>query len=312
MIKNHLLNILANSIERDVAGIHFTPTGNEILIQYRTGDCLSPQGIMKQKRYEQLLAYVRLQASLELESPSRVQSGNFIIKNKRSFYHCHVSIFPKVGFQSLSIRVIDHGLPLKIDDLPFIKENVKPLKDIGNNQAGLVVIGGTTSSEKSTTAYALIDELKAQGKSVLINKEPNSYFCDVVTKRILEHDPDVIMLGEIRCPHSAKKAMEFAMAGHLVIATLSVTDNPSAVYKLLDLGITLSELDQLVVALVNQRFIEVGNRQKALMEICMGDHLENLMEQVEDGKVWSIPYRTLNEEFSEWKSKVKKRSKGSD
>ena len=179
-----------------------------------------------------------------------------------------------------------------------------------------------TGSGKSTTAYAMIDYLKTVlGKSVITIEDPIEYQqpdivqmqvnesagmnYEIGIKEILRHDPDVIVIGEIRDKVTAENAIRAALTGHLVISTIHSKDNLGTIYRMLDLGISVIDLSQAVVGLVNQRLIQTDSDRKALFEICCGEALESVIEQVNEGSVFSISYTTIDEEFLKWKSITK-------
>jgi len=129
---------------------------------------------------------------------------------------------------------------------------------------------------------------------------------DVGIKEILRYDPDVIVIGEIRSKDAAEQAIRASLTGHLVISTIHTKDNLNTIHRMLDLGVSLSNLNQATVALVNQRLVPTDQGEKALMEITTGSDLESIMNQVSKGVVTHLPYETLDEEFLKWKVHEKK------
>ena len=144
---------------------------------------------------------------------------------------------------------------------------------MATKQAGLLLISGPTGSGKTTTTYALIDYLKQElGKSIVTIEDPVEYqqpdiiqmqvnetmgmTYDVGIKEILRHDPDVIIIGEIRDSQTARQALRAAFTGHLVISTVHAKNVLGTINRLLDLGITLQELEQGVIGVANQRLIK--------------------------------------------------------
>jgi len=131
---------------------------------------------------------------------------------------------------------------------------------------------------------------------------------EVGIKEILRHDPDVIFIDEIRNQSTAAQAIRAALTGHLVVSTIHSSDSLHTIHRMLDLGITVDDMNQSAVALVNQRVIDVdnGKGKKALMEIVEGTNLQDVMEQVMDGLVERIPYKSIDEEFLRWKRTIVK------
>jgi competence protein ComGA len=323
MIKEALIDIVVDAMEVNASDIHFIleDTG-AIMIQYRIGNVMMPRSRMEKQKYDQLLAYIRFHAALDLAHPMQPQSGSLIIEGEDELLNCRVSILPTAKFQSLVLRVINVKMGKELEEIPFFLSNVTKLEEVALTEAGLVLIGGPTGSGKTTTAYGLINHLKTKlSKSVITIEDPIEYQqpdivqmqvneskgmnYDVGIKEILRHDPDVIVIGEIRDANTAKQAIRAALTGHLVISTIHAKDNLGSIHRLLDLGIDVHELAQSMVALINQRLVSAGSGKKALMEICKSEALNQVMEQVIKGSVMTIPYKTLDEEFVKWKIKTK-------
>ena len=322
MIKTELINLITDAIEINASDIHFTleDTGG-VLVGYRAGNLMMPRRCLERNQYEQLLSYIRFHASLDLAHPMQPQSGSLVIEEEQEVLSCRVSILPTTQFHSLVLRVINIKMGKELEEIPFFLSNVALMKEMMQKEAGLILIGGPTSSGKTTTAYGFIDYLKSKlSKSVITIEDPVEYQqpdivqmqvnenagmnYDVGIKEILRHDPDVIVIGEIRDGGTAKQAVRAALTGHLVISTIHSKDNLGTIHRLLDLGISVHEIDQSVVALINQRLVEAGDSKKALMEICKDSDLAVTIQQVIEGQVIVIPYTSLDEEFLKWKSQT--------
>jgi len=318
-IKSELINIISDAIDLKASDIHFTlQEENCVLIQLRTGNLMVPHSKLELDRYSQILAYIKFHASLDLAHPMQPQSGSLTIYDDEDAFSCRVSILPTVKFQSLVLRIINVKMGKSLDEIPFFARNFLTMRKIAETEAGLIAIGGPTSSGKTTTAYALIDYLKGTlGKSIITIEDPVEYQqpdivqmqvnenagmnYDVGIKEILRHDPDVIVIGEIRDKNTAEQAIRAALTGHLVLTTIHSRDNLGTIHRLMDLGVSISDLSQAAVALINQRLIPSDTDKKALMEICHGEGLEEVILQVGEGSVVNLPYTTIDEEFLKWK-----------
>ena len=319
MIKIELITIVKEAIKMNASDIHFTLSeSDDVLIQFRAGNVMLPRSYIDQEKYGKILSFIRFHASMDLAHPMQPQSGGLVIEEGEDILSCRVSILPTVKFQSLVLRIINVKMGKNLEQIPLFQNNVGLLKQISQAEAGLILIGGPTSSGKSTTAYAIIDYLKnGLGKSVITIEDPIEYQqpdivqmqvnesagmnYEVGIKEILRHDPDVIVIGEIRDKTTAGNAIRAALTGHLVISTLHSKDNVGTIYRMMDLGIPVIDLSQAVVGLVNQRLVEAKAGRRALFEICSGKNLENTVEQVLAGEIVNISYTTIDEEFLKWK-----------
>jgi len=282
-----------------------------------------PRSHIDRNFYEKMLAYIKFHASMDLANPMQPQSGGLVVEEGDDALSCRVSILPTAKFHSLVLRIINVKMGKSLEEIPLFLSNTGVLKQIAEIEAGLILVGGPTSSGKTTTAYAMIDYLKNElGKSVITIEDPIEYQqpdivqmqvnesagmnYEVGIKEILRHDPDVIVIGEIRDKTTAQNAIRAALTGHLVISTVHSRDNLGTIYRMMDLGVSTSDLSQSLVGLVNQRLVPAEKAdRKALFEICYGEDLENTMEQVHEGSILSTAYTTIDEEFLEWKSITK-------
>ena len=323
MIKTELVKIVKDAIKMSASDVHFMLTEKgDVLIQLRAGNVMLPRAHIDKAQYEKILAYIRFHASMDLAHPLKPQSGGLVIQDGDDVLSCRVSILPTAKFQSLVLRIINIKMGKNLEEIPLFQSNVEILKKLAEIGAGLILIGGPTSSGKTTTAYAMIDYLKNElGKSVITIEDPIEYQqpdivqmqvnesagmnYEVGIKEILRHDPDVIVIGEIRDQITAQNAIRASLTGHLVVSTIHSKDNLGTIHRLMDLGISINDLSQAVVGLINQRLIPAEIDRKALLEICCDGHLENLLEQVGEGSVHSLSYTTIDEEFLQWQSTKK-------
>ncbi len=163
--------------------------------------------------------------------------------------------------------------------------------------SGLVLISGATGAGKTTTAYAIMKYLQeVQNKTIITLEDPvecyiksflqipinehNGMTYERGLKEILRHDPDVIVIGEIRDQIAAKQAIRAALTGHLVITTIHATSCLGTIHRLLDLGISLDELSQVSHGIINQRLIYHEDGKKALYDILQGDELHLALDEL--------------------------------
>ncbi|WP_195513853.1 competence type IV pilus ATPase ComGA [Turicibacter sanguinis] len=315
-IQSKLLAILERAHELKASDIHFVMKNEKMCIEFRVGAFMVPYEELLITQYESLLAYIKFQASLSLMHPKQPQSGLLRFQNQELTYYCRVSILPTQHYQSLVLRLINHTHQKQLHEIPYFYRNVAALQQMATKQAGLLLISGPTGSGKTTTTYALIDYLKQElGKSIVTIEDPVEYqqpdiiqmqvnetmgmTYDVGIKEILRHDPDVIIIGEIRDSQTARQALRAAFTGHLVISTVHAKNVLGTINRLLDLGITLQELEQGVIGVANQRLIKFDDEQKALFELCFDDHLDVLFHHLNEGSPVQPSYLTLDEEFSQ-------------
>ncbi|WP_235070153.1 competence type IV pilus ATPase ComGA [Turicibacter sp. TJ11] len=313
-IKTKLVSIIERAQVLKASDIHFILKDDQMLVQFRTGVLMIPHETISISLYHQLLAYIKFQAALTLTHPRQPQSGLLRLETTETTHFARVSILPTSHYQSLVLRLINHQQKKTLDEIPYFIQNADVLKDMAAMQAGLILISGPTGSGKTTTTYAFIDYLKQHlGKSIVTIEDPVEYqqpdivqmqvnesvgmTYDVGIKEILRHDPDVIIIGEIRDVQTAHQALRAAFTGHLVISTVHAKNVVGTIHRLRDLGLSVQELEQAIVGIVNQRLIQKEDERKAVFEICFGEQLDDLFSNLHQGHLDSLPYKTIDEEL---------------
>ena len=183
-----------------------------------------------------------------------------------------VSVIPTIDGESAVIRLLDRDRSLlSLQGLGFDDEAQGKLIDIMSRRHGMFVVAGPTGSGKTTTLYACIEMLKGRGLKILSVEDPVEYHFDHVSqvqisekagrtfasalRSFLRHDPDVILVGEIRDPETAAIAVQASLSGHLVLATLHAIDSTRIRTRLVDMGVEPFKLDACLVGALSQRLV---------------------------------------------------------
>jgi type II secretory ATPase GspE/PulE/Tfp pilus assembly ATPase PilB-like protein len=204
---------------------------------------------------------------LPQDGQSRVSIGNEVVDIR-------VSVIPTAGGERVVLRLLDKGRgELKLEEIGFGPDLLKTFRSLISISHGIVLITGPTGSGKTTTLYGALNELNSQERNILTVEDPVEYqlpgigqmqvrpkidltFANCL-RHILRQDPDIIMIGEIRDRETAEIAIQASLTGHLVLSTLHTNDAPSAVTRLIDMGIEPYLISSTVVGVMAQRLVRV-------------------------------------------------------
>ncbi len=268
-----LLNlILTEAIQQGASDIHFEPSENGMRVRYRIDGVLQNRHAPAQDYQVQLLTRIKVMAKLDIAEHRLPQDGRIKLRMGRREIDFRVSTVPIAGGERIVLRILDKGNVLlgldKIGMLPSVFEQFKRLVDLPE---GIVLVTGPTGSGKTTTLYSAICEMANDEINIMTIEDPVEYNLkgiaqigvhhkiklDFATglRHILRQDPDVIMVGEIRDKETAEIAIQAALTGHLVLSTLHTNDAPSAITRLVDMGIEPYLLSSCIVGVLAQRLV---------------------------------------------------------
>ncbi|PCD82334.1 competence protein ComG [Lysinibacillus fusiformis] len=287
------------------------PSNINYRIYFRKYDKLLHAGELPNDLAERMISYYKFLAQLDISERRKPQSGSFQKAMEQQSYAFRVSTLPSVFLkESLIIRLLlqNHSFPLT--SLCFFKSSAYKLMELVQNRQGLLFFTGATGSGKSTSLYSLIHYCSTELNRHVIsledpveNNQANLLQIQVneragVTyatglKAIMRHSPDVIMIGEIRDKETAKIAIEASLTGHLVVSTIHAKDSISCLYRLMDLGVSIDELQQTIIGIVAQVLFHSSALQddrRALYEILSDIHLNQAITAILNKGNFQLPY----------------------
>ena len=219
-----------------------------------------------------LMNYIKYKSSINTNYKLLPQTGDFsVIVHQKEFF-LRVSYLPSQEFESIVIRILNNHKVLKINELTYLKNIQDFLYWLTRQSTGLFLIGGATGSGKSTTLYTVLKEIiRLHNKNIITIEDPiEMHLQDCLQielnetlgityhntlKQILRHDPDVIMIGEIRDEQTAKIAITCALTGHLVLTTIHASNAPLLLKRLMNLGISQVDIIDVVIGAISQKMI---------------------------------------------------------
>ncbi len=251
----NLVNIAFLTAVKDRASdIHIEPEKKGTRVRYRIDGVLRDLMKPPQGMHAAIVSRVKVIGKMDIAEKRLPQEGRVRIVAEGREIDLRVSSMPTLLGEKIVVRILDKSnLKVRMEDLGFRVEALDTFKRILNQPHGLVLVTGPTGSGKTTTLYSALDLLRDSETNLLTVEDPVEYQLDLVNqiqvnepigltfaralRSILRQDPDVIMVGEIRDEETARVAVQAALTGHLVLATLHTNDAPGSVARLADMGI---------------------------------------------------------------------------
>ncbi len=290
MVEERLDLLIKEAITSKATDIHFSFTSQQSVISMRTLDGLKPT-ISRDADYS-LYQYLKFLSKLDLAASMKPQSGTFSIVVNDYLWHCRFSAIETFFSQNGVLRILNLSKIESLSDITSDSENVNTIRKLLNNQHGLLLFSGVTGSGKSTTMFSGLKDIK--GKSIYTLEDPveclypnlmqiqineqTSLDFEAGIKQLLRHDPDIIVIGEIRSPQEAKAAIRCALSGHLVCATIHASSANQTIMRLLDFGCTKEELNQINLNIIYQNLIITDFKRSAQLEILQENDIIKTIE----------------------------------
>lgn len=246
--------ILTDAVKREASDIHIEPYENTMRVRYRIDGTLRDMMYPPIRMKPALISRVKILADMDIAERRQPQDGRIKIKMGKSVIDVRVSTIPSLFGEKIVMRILNRdSLNLDLTQLGFEDEALKKFMDAIRKPYGIVLVTGPTGSGKTTTLYSAITLLNTQEVNISTVEDPVEYNLEginqvqvhaeigltfaKVLRAFLRQDPNIIMIGEIRDPETANIAIKAALTGHLVLSTVHTNDAPSALIRLVDMGV---------------------------------------------------------------------------
>jgi len=266
------LDLLINeAIKNRASDIHIEPQEDKLRVRYRIDGVLHETMSLPISAHAPLISRLKILANMNI-ADHRPQDGQFSFKAKEREVDIRVAtIFTKYGQMGV-LRILDRSFSaLSLNELGFLPNNLEKYENMLKTPFGMMLISGPTGSGKTTTLYASVNRLDSKSRNIITVEDPVEYrFKDInqiqVNPRagltfatglraIMRHDPDVILVGEIRDSETAEIAVQAALTGHLVLSSVHANDTVSTLFRLLDLGVGPFLVSSALIGVVAQRMV---------------------------------------------------------
>jgi type IV pilus assembly protein PilB len=246
--------IVAQAVERGASDIHLAPDGRELRVRFRVDGVLQDITTVQRRLAAGVISRVKIMAELNIAERRLPQDGRVGLTVDNRHVDLRVVTLPSVHGEAIVMRVLDKAsVVVSLDALGMGAEDRERFERAIHQTHGAVLVTGPTGSGKSTTLYAALQKLNTPEKNIITVEDPVEYEVEGLTqvqvspkvgltfaaglRSMVRADPDVIMVGEIRDKETAQIAVESALTGHLVLSTLHTNDAPSAITRLVEMGI---------------------------------------------------------------------------
>lgn len=266
--------IFAEAVEKKASDIHIETYEDEVIIRYRIDGVLYQVMNLPKILSKPMISRIKIMSSLKLDEKRIPQDGRIRIQVKDKELDVRVSVLPGTDGEHIVMRLLDRSRTrMELEALGFDPMNLERFKGLITKPHGILLVTGPTGSGKSTTLYATLNILNQFATKIVTVEDPVEYHLkgiiqiqtnpvinltfSTALRSILRHDPDILMIGEIRDRETASIAIEAALTGHLVLSTLHTNDSVGAIVRLTDMGVEPFLIASTVNGVLAQRLVRV-------------------------------------------------------
>lgn len=300
--------LLEYAIGKNASDIHIEPEEKNVLIRYRIDGILREITRLPKNMLPGIVARIKILSNLKIDEHQIPQDGRFKISSPKYEVSFRVSVFPVLEGEKIVMRLLkEKGEILTLEKLGLLPKQLEIVKRNIKRPYGMILVTGPTGSGKTSTLYAILNVLNTPQVNIMTIEDPIEYRMPGINqaqvkprlgftfatglRSILRQNPDIIMVGEIRDEETANIAINAAMTGHLVLSTLHTNDAPSALPRLLDMGVLPYLISSTVNLIIAQRLA------RRICRKCIESYLldKKIIQEIE--KELKIDFNKLLEVF---------------
>jgi type IV pilus assembly protein PilB len=266
--------IISEAVQSRASDIHIEPFENRIRVRYRIDGMLIERDSPPRRLLGAVLSRLKILAKLDIAERRRTQDGRIKVTVGEKELDLRVSIIPTAHGQSVVMRILDKdNIRVGLKQLGFAEDDFLKFNNLIKRPNGIVLVTGPTGSGKTTSLYAALNALNTPDRKIITAEDPVEYYLPGVNQVEIRHDigldfarviramlrqaPNVILVGEMRDLETAQMGIQASLTGHLVFSTLHTNDAPSAITRLIDMGVPAYLVASSVVAIMAQRLVRV-------------------------------------------------------
>ncbi len=266
--------IITEAVQLRASDIHVEPFEDRVRVRYRIDGILTERDSPPRRLLGAILSRIKILSRLDIAERRRTQDGRIKITVGDKDLDLRVSVIPSSHGQSVVMRILDkESIKVGLQQLGFAEDDYHRFKNLIRRPNGIILVTGPTGSGKTTSLYAALNELNTPDRKIITAEDPVEYYLPGINQVEIKHDigldfarviramlrqaPNVILVGEMRDLETAQMGIQASLTGHLVFSTLHTNDAPSAVTRLIDMGVPAYLVASSVVAIMAQRLVRV-------------------------------------------------------
>ena len=268
--------LLIEALQQQASDVHIEPHETGLVVRYRVDGLLRVQSVPPEINhfYSAIITRLKIMAHLNIAEKRLPQDGRIKLRITGREIDVRVSIIPMIYGEGIVMRLLDkERMVFRLDNVGLNPEMLSTFRELIELPHGIVLVTGPTGSGKTSTLYSALNEIKNPETKIITVEDPVEYHSEGISqiqvnsrigltfaaglRSILRHDPDVVLIGEIRDGETANSAIQAALTGHLVFSTLHTNDSPGAFTRLVDMGVEPYLVASTVEAVLAQRLVRV-------------------------------------------------------
>ncbi len=268
--------LLIEALQQQASDVHIEPHETGLIVRYRIDGLLRMQSVPPEINhfYSAIITRLKIMAHLNIAEKRLPQDGRIKLRITGREIDVRVSIIPMIYGEGVVLRLLDkERMVFRLDNVGLDQGLLTTFRELIQVPHGIVLVTGPTGSGKTSTLYSALNEIKNPETKIITVEDPVEYHSEGISqiqvnsrigltfaaglRSILRHDPDVVLIGEIRDSETANSAIQASLTGHLVFSTLHTNDSPGAFTRLIDMGVESYLVASTVEAVLAQRLVRV-------------------------------------------------------
>lgn len=266
--------IISEAVQMRASDIHIEPFEERVRVRYRIDGVLVERESPPKRLIGPLMSRIKILSRLDIAERRRPQDGRIKMSVGTKELDLRVSVIPTAHGQSVVMRILDkESIKVGLRQLGFAEDDYRVFSNLIRRPNGIILVTGPTGSGKTTSLYAALNELNTPDRKIITAEDPVEYYLQGINQVEIRHEigldfarviramlrqaPNVILVGEMRDLETAQMGIQASLTGHLVFSTLHTNDAPSAITRLIDMGVPAYLVASTVIAIMAQRLVRL-------------------------------------------------------